>query len=101
MCWNKQVREADVSGGWVLNWKGERGQGYSWARRNKQVGLVRVVFACGRSFDTGTGTVSWRVEDGGDEDRAADGTHKQQPLGPVFMPTQLRTAMVPGGWNGR
>ena len=54
------------------------------------------VFTCGCSFDTGTGTVSWQVEDGGDEDHAADGTHKQQPLGPVFTPTQLHAAMAPG-----
>ena len=34
-----------VAEGLVLDQKGERGCRYSWARRNKQVGSVRVV-AC-------------------------------------------------------
>jgi hypothetical protein len=42
------------------------------------------------SVDTGASTVSWWVEDGEDEDQAVDCACKQQPLGPVFTPTQLR-----------
>ena len=34
--------------------------------------------------------MSWRIKDGGDGDRAADGTRKQLPPGLIFTPTRLR-----------
>jgi len=38
---------------------------------------------------SGLCTVSWQIKDSGDVDQAADGTCKQWPPGPMFMPTQL------------
>ena len=47
-----------------------------------------LVFVDGRSVDSGP-SVCWRIEDGGDGDRAADGARKPQPPGPAFTPIRL------------
>ena len=49
-----------------------------------------LVFIHGLSVDSGPCTVSWWIEDGGDRDRAVDGTRKRWPPGPTFTPTRLR-----------
>jgi len=49
---------------------------------------------------SGLCTVSWQIKDSGDVDQAVDGTCKQWPPGPMFMPTQL--CLLPrrnGAWN--
>ena len=49
-----------------------------------------LVFVHGRLVDSRPCTVSWRIEDGRDGDRAADGARKRRPPGPTFMPTRPR-----------
>jgi len=81
----------------VLDWKGRREWGYSYACRNMQVMGAGVGGGGQGSWCwwwlkwcsvSGPCAVSWQIEDGGDMNRAVDGARKQQPPGPTFMPTQ-------------
>ena len=67
-----QVRGA-VGGGWCITVGMKRGE---------KAGIQLCMSEFGGGWGVG--------EDGGDEERAADGAHKRQLLGPVFTPTQLR-----------
>ena len=102
----------------ALDWKWERGWDTAvHVRIRRSGGLVWVVatrlscpvFVNGGSVDSETCAVSWRIEDGGDGDQAADGVRKRRPLGPMFAPNQLcllprcdraRNGGSDGEWRG-
>ena len=84
----------------VLDWKGRREWGYSYACQNMQVmgagvgggpacwsGELVLVLAK-MVLGQWAMRLSWQIKDSGDMNQAADGARKRWPPGPMFTPTQ-------------